>query len=284
MEFCCHVDDNQRMPKASMAKDADEGVASMPEHPSILDKAFEILLAFNGRDRVLTLTELARASGLPKSTVHRLLARLVRLEAVERHGEGYKLGLGLVRLSATTLAGHLRDVALPYLTELRRWSGHTAQLAVLRQGDVVYLERLHRQGDSLATEVGMRLPACRTAMGRAILAFLPEEEMSSFVGAHVTLGSAEPFVSAEQFMLMLREVRREGLAQEHDEIMPGMSCLAAPIVPVRYANAAISLAYRSGAPLPVSVSAALREAAALISRELRTGLIGDHNRWLSPHL
>src|SRR4051794_26790872 len=112
------------------------------ESPSILSKAFELLRAFNSAERVMTLSELSRAAHLPKSTVHRLLARLVELDAVEHHGDGYKLSLGLMQLGATTPAASMRDLALPYLAGLHRWTGETVHFGVLRQFDVVYLEKL----------------------------------------------------------------------------------------------------------------------------------------------
>ena len=91
------------------------------EVASILNKAFDLLYAFNENTRVMTLSELARASGLPKSTVHRLLARLVDLGALEHHRSGYKLGLGLLQLGSTTPAANMRDLATPILVALQRW-------------------------------------------------------------------------------------------------------------------------------------------------------------------
>ena len=70
--------------------------------PSILSKAFDLLRAFNSGERVMTLSELSRASGLSKSTVHRLLARLIDLGAIEHHRAGYRVGL--LHLSETLVA------------------------------------------------------------------------------------------------------------------------------------------------------------------------------------
>ena len=106
--------------------------------PSILSKAFDLLYAFNGRERVMTLSELSKASGLPKSTVHRLLARLIDLGAIEPHGVGYKIGLEMFQLGSVTPASALRDMAVPYLATVHRWTGHTVLLGVLRSFDVVF--------------------------------------------------------------------------------------------------------------------------------------------------
>ena len=69
---------------------------------SILSKAFDLLRAFNSNERVMSLTELSEASGLAKSTVHRLLARLVELGAIEHHRDSYRIGIEIFRLGVTT--------------------------------------------------------------------------------------------------------------------------------------------------------------------------------------
>ena len=86
-----------------------------PEPPSILSKAFDLLRAFDQTARVMTLSELARAANLPKSTVHRLLARLIDLDVIEHHAQGYRLSLSLIQLGATTPAAGLRELAAPHL-------------------------------------------------------------------------------------------------------------------------------------------------------------------------
>ena len=112
--------------------DSTENVRRSPvsEPPSILSKAFGVLRAFDSVNRVMTLSEIARASGLPKSTVHRLLARLLELDVVELHGDsGYKIGLGLLQIGAVSPAISMRDKAMPYLHSLSRWTRCEVQLA-----------------------------------------------------------------------------------------------------------------------------------------------------------
>jgi DNA-binding IclR family transcriptional regulator len=65
--------------------------------------------------------------------VHRLLARLVELGAIEPHGAGYKIGLELFQMGSVTPAYAMRDTAMPYLAAVHRWTGHLVSLAVLRQ-------------------------------------------------------------------------------------------------------------------------------------------------------
>ena len=249
---------------------------------TIIDKAFTILLAFNGDERVLTLSEIARACGLPKSTVHRVLGRLILHDAVERHGERYKLGLGLVQFGATSLAGLLRDVSLPYLTALRRWTGQRVELTVLRQADAVCLERLDDTPRSIQ-DIGLRVPAHRSAAGRVILAFSSDRSVPEEVMANVMSGDLEPRSAKDRFTDALRAVRERGVAREQDETAAGVSSVAAPIVPVNQANAAVSLVFPTGYQLPSTADLALKDATARIAAELRTYLVGEQRgRWLPP--
>src|SRR5699024_10274570 len=95
------------------------------EPNSILSKAFQVLKAFDSTDRVLSLSQVSRVSGLPKSTVHRLIGRLVDLGALEPHRSGYRIGLTIFQIGANMPVHGLRDRALPYLAALHRWSGQT---------------------------------------------------------------------------------------------------------------------------------------------------------------
>lgn len=248
--------------------------------PSILSKAFDVLHAFDSTNRVMTLSELSRASGLPKSTVHRLLGRLVELKAVEHHGAaGYKIGLDLLRIGSASPALRLRDCAMPHLTALQRWTGQAVHLGVLRRFDVVYLERLEPAHlvDSPVT-VGGRLPAHCTAIGKALLAYEDPQELAMFLPSPLPALTPHSVTSISTLIEQLRQVRRLGLAQEHNESREGLMCLAAPIVMRGYAVGALSVAYPEGVRPDPKVSSALREAAARIAKEGQV-MIGPSTRW-----
>lgn len=240
------------------------------EPPSILSKAFDLLHAFNATDRVLTLTELSRAAQLPKSTVHRLLARLVELDAVEHHGSGYKLSLGLMQLGATTPASVLRDLALPHLAALHSWTGETVHLGVLRKFDVFYLERLARpDSPSVVSRVGARLPANCTAIGKALLAWEDLDDLADFLPCPMPTLTPQSVSDVGKLIDTLRRAKADGLARDRDEAMPGLSCVAAPIVVKGSAVGAVSLAYRSAASLKPRAETLLRETTARIARDAR---------------
>src|SRR5882757_4866950 len=246
---------------------------STVEPPSILTKAFDLLHAFNHKDRVLTLSELARAAQLPKSTVHRLLARLIELDAVEHHGAGYKLSLGLMQLGATTPAASMRDLALPYLAGLHRWTGETVHFGVLRQFDVVYLEKLARSNSPVVlSRVGGRLPANCTAIGKALLAWEDLDDLAAFLPSPMPKLTPGSVSNVDNLIAELHEVKGHGLARERNEAQPGLSCVAAPVVVRGIAVAAVSVGYVSDTTLNPRVDTALRDTARQIAREVGDSL------------
>jgi len=140
---------------------------------AVIDRISLVLDAFDGPGR-LTLAQIVRRTGLPRSSAHRMLERLVQLRWLRRSGRDYELGMRLVELGS--LAVHqdrLVRAASPLLGELHRATGLVVHLAVLHGPDVVYLEKI---GDrTIPTRVGGRQPAHCTAVGKAILAHCDQD-------------------------------------------------------------------------------------------------------------
>ena len=250
------------------------------EAPSILSKAFDLLRAFNPHERVMTLSELARASGLPKSTVHRLLARLIELNAIEPHRSGYKLGLGLLQLGSMTPAGYMRELAMPYLAHLHTWSGHTVHLGVLRQFDVVYLEKLAPANTrSTIPTVGARLPAHCTALGKALMAYENLDDLADFLPSPLPMMTPMTITDVDKLIVELRKVRDEGLARERDEAQLGLACVGAPVIVHGFAVAAVSVGFPSDASPPAGLDHALRSTNARISKDTTAGLARGREHW-----
>lgn len=250
------------------------------ETPSILTKAFDLLRAFNANERVMTLSELSRASGLPKSTVHRLLARLVDLGAVEHHRAGYKIGMGLLQLGASTPAGYMRDLAMPHLTKLHQWTGQTVLMGALRGFDVVYLEKLAQPNSPASiVSIGARLPANCTALGKALLAYENLEDLADFLPYPMPRMTPKSVDSVETLIGQLRRVRAEGVARECEEAQPGLACVAAPIVMNGFAVGAISVGFSSSDPPAMNASGAVRTTASQIVAELEDGLADGREHW-----
>src|SRR5579884_4179311 len=158
-------------------------------------KALQILEAFDGEHRTLRVTDLARGLGLPKSTVHGLLRTLGARGFVRQVEGGRAYGPGPALLRLATMVDRevlLVEAARGPLRELARGTEETAKLGVRVGLSVVVLEAvesprvLHTRGD-----VGVVAPLYCTALGKAVLAFLPKEERERIVGA-LTLRAYTP--------------------------------------------------------------------------------------------
>jgi DNA-binding IclR family transcriptional regulator len=217
-----------------------EAVATVePATPTaVIDRISLVLDAFEGPGR-LTLAQIVRRTGLPRSSAHRMLDRLVQLRWLRRSGRDYELGMRLVELGS--LAVHqdrLVRAASPLLGELHRATGLVVHLAVLDGADVVYLEKVgDRMIGAIPTRVGGRQPAHCTAVGKAILAYRDEETAVDLQARKTKYSIA----SSSQLAVELAKVRAHGIAFEREESLLGYGCVAAPIGGPGDAVAAVSV-------------------------------------------
>ncbi|WP_328396046.1 IclR family transcriptional regulator [Nocardia sp. NBC_00416] len=226
---------------------------------AVLDRVSLVLDAFDGPGR-LTLAQIVRRTGLPRSSAHRILERLVHLRWLRRDGRDYELGLRLMELGS--LAVHqdrLHRAAVPFLHELHRATGYVVHLAVLDGSDVVYLDKIGgRLAGAVPTRVGGRQPAHCTAVGKAILAYA--DDRHGEVAGKDPLGSKTRYsiATAAQLRAELARVRAHGVAFEREESLSGFGCVAAPIGEIGEAVAAVSICgpvdrmsfdHRLGAPV-----------------------------------
>ena len=196
------------------------------ETPSaVIDRVSLVLDAFDGPGR-LTLAQIVRRTGLPRSSAHRMLERLVQLRWLRRSGRDYELGMRLVELGS--LAVHqdrLHRASIPLLHDLHRATGLVVHLAVLDGSDVMYLEKIgDRMIAAIPTRVGGRQPAHCTAVGKAILAYNADADTNLEIRkTKYSIGTAS------QLAAELVKVRAHGFAFEREESVPGFGCVAAPI-------------------------------------------------------
>jgi DNA-binding IclR family transcriptional regulator len=143
---------------------------------AMIDRVASVLEVFEGR-REVTLAQVCRRAGLPRSSAHRILQRLVEFGWVERTGFTYTLGIRMFELGAQVSRNNpLHQAASPFLADLHRATGLGVHLSALAGVDVVHLEQLAgRAGRSADFPPGTRSPAVHTAAGRAVLAAMPAE-------------------------------------------------------------------------------------------------------------
>ncbi|MCK8616284.1 IclR family transcriptional regulator [Gordonia sp. C13] len=179
------------------------------------------------------VSELGRRAGLSKSTAFRVLAMLERNGFVERAGTDYRLGTRLHDLGRSMQApgqDRLRDLLIPFVTDLFTATGETVHLAVLQGTDVVYLAKLygHRHFPS-PSRIGGRMPAHCTAVGKALLAYDPEHAQRVLDGP-MDRPTERTIHDPAALTAELALVRRQGIAVEINESRPGLTCVAAPIL------------------------------------------------------
>lgn len=254
-----------------------------PDPPSILSKAFELIRAFNETARVMTLSELARAAELPKSTVHRLLARLIELDVIEHAPQGYRLSLSMVQVGATTPAAGLRELASPHLGALLNFTGQTVCLGVPRQLDIVLLERLSPRGRSESlSAIGSRLPATCTALGKALLAYEDLMQLQKHLPSRLPQLTPHSVSTSDELVAQLHQVRARGVAYVVDESRVGISAVAAPITiqdTVPRAVAAVSVSFPTGTSSFAKIEGALKHTAGRLSVDATAHAVA-RRRWL----
>lgn len=199
-----------------------------------VDRALRILEEFNTKERVLGVTEIAKRLGLNKSTCFGLLQTLYSRGYLEQDSDTgkYKLGLKLFELGLTYESGiEIREIAKPHLRELVEKTFETVHLVIRDKTEAVYIEKVEGPGAiRMISQVGKRVHLHCTGVGKAILAFLPDDEVDSILKK----GPLEQFtwntiVDKEKLKHHLHEVRERGYCIDDEEIEVGLRCVAAPI-------------------------------------------------------
>lgn len=239
---------------------------------SVLSRCFAILDCFGPDSAELTLSMIAQRSGLPTSTVHRLLGEIVEWGGLVRDSEtgSYTVGRRLWRLgSAAPQERHIRDAALPHMEDLLEATQQIVHLAVLHDGQALYLEKLAVRGaPDVTTGVGRYLPLHATGPGRVIAAFRSPEFIEDMLRDRLQALTTSTITAADDVRRSLAEIRQTGYCFSRDEVINGVSSVAAPIRDhTGEVCAAISVVVPSAAHLSAFI-APVRLAALGISRDL----------------
>jgi DNA-binding IclR family transcriptional regulator len=222
------------------------------------------------------LSDLARNLGLSRSTVHGLLATMRQRGFVTQDGNGhYALGIKLFELGTLAVSRlDLRTIAGPILQRLVDEFKETVHLVVGDGLDVVYIDKRESpQSMRIVSQVGRRLPAYCTSVGKAMLAFLPEEELDELLTrVELQPWTHNTITDKGKLKAHLREVRRRGYALDNEEIFDGLRCVGAPIRDhSKQVVAALSIAgpsVRLGSDRINEIIPAVVEAATEISHQL----------------
>lgn len=200
-------------------------------HSSPVDRAFDVLRA-TAAGTGLTLSEIARETGLAKSTTLRLLTALERNGAVTRIGQRYRLGPLVHELDPIPTSPayeRIRRVLTPFLAHLFEATRATVHLAALHGDEVVYLNKLHGPRPIPSpSRIGGGLPAYCTGVGKAMLAF-DDAAAQRVAQGPLVAWTDTTLTSADALAVELADIRKRKRSLDRAELTPGLYCVAAPV-------------------------------------------------------
>lgn len=250
----------------------------MKEQPSTaVARALNVLEMLAAHTGGLTHSEISRELDIPKSSASYLLHTLEQRGYLrrERTTGKYYLGLKVLSLNRGVLTGlDIRELALPVLRSLVERVQLTAHLAVLDHGQAVYVEKVEAPGFiKMDTWVGRRMDIHSTSVGKALVAWRPQEEVQAILREHGLRKRAPRTITvASKFLRELEKVRTQGYAVDDEENSLEVRCVAAPVFdPLDQVQAAVGVTGTiievDKARLP-KLAELVREAARRISRQL----------------
>jgi len=190
-------------------------------------------MAFGRRNSALGISEIARSTGLSKAVVHRIVSTFVErgLLTYETASRRYRLGPAAVTLGARALdTSPLRRAAREALVELQRQTGETATVSARVPGGRVYLDQVEStQEIKMTVEIGRCFDLHSGSSGRAILAFLSEDEQEDILSRPLGRQTAATVTDPDALRASLRETRATGVCHSEGERQEGAASLAAPV-------------------------------------------------------
>jgi IclR family pca regulon transcriptional regulator len=198
-----------------------------------LEKGLLVIEAFDASRPRLTLSDVAKLTGITRAAARRYLLTLTRLNYADFDGRYFTLNprilrLGYAYLSSASLSARVQ----PFLEQISEATGESSSAAILDGDDIVYIARsATRRIMSIGLGVGSRLPAYCTSLGRAILAYQPEDVIAAYL-QRVRLEARTPKTVTDQteFRAVLEATRAQGYALVNEELEFGLRSIAVPVI------------------------------------------------------
>lgn len=212
---------------------------STTEHVQSLARGLDVIRVFtagpesgSGQMRgALTLTEVAERTGLSRATARRFLLTLTDLGYVSQRERTFELTPKVLELGYSYFASaDLPQIIQPVLEDVSAHLGESVSAAVLDGTDIVYIARAHiRRIMRINLNVGTRLPAYATSMGRVLLAYLPEQETHQGLRFPLQPLTPHTVTNPDELMSALQTVRQRGWSLVEHELEVGLRSLAVPV-------------------------------------------------------
>jgi IclR family acetate operon transcriptional repressor len=200
-----------------------------------LERGIDLLYLFSAEKPILSLDDISQALELPESTAYRLAATLCKKSVLARRasGKGYELHASLLRLLGLVHSRiDIASIALPSLEALARESGETSQLCLLQGNEVVCAEAVCSANTiRFMPEKGRAVPLHTSALGRAVLAFLPETFLARYI-RRPGLHAMTPYTVTDPRKVrgILAQIRAQGWAVSFQQNLLGARGVAVPVV------------------------------------------------------
>jgi IclR family KDG regulon transcriptional repressor len=200
-----------------------------------LERALQILCAFNRDRQELSLTQLSKILALSKTTVLRLCSTLIKYKFLtcDHHSKQYSLGLKLFDLGSVVLSSFsVRRAASPYITQLQSKLGETMFMGILLDDELVYIDKQEdpRNPILFGSQIGTRRPPYFGMLGQVLMAFLPDSEVDRILEKNPLKASTKKSLTNEkEFKKRLHIIREQGFFVNKEEAIDGGTGIAAPI-------------------------------------------------------
>jgi IclR family transcriptional regulator, pca regulon regulatory protein len=197
-----------------------------------LDRGLAVIRAFGPDRERLSLSEVARATGLTRAATRRFLLTLVKLGYVRNDGREFSLRPRVLELGYAYLSGlGMPEVAAPHLEELVAQVRESSSISVLDGHHIIYVARVPtKRIMTVSISVGTRFPAYATSMGRVLLAGMSQEDLDRYLAeADFEAFTARTITDPDRLREIVSDVAKQGYAIVDQELEEGLRAIAAPI-------------------------------------------------------
>ena len=206
--------------------------AGSRDHVGSFARGLQVMEILAAHPAGLTLTETAEEAGLTRAGARRFLLTLVASGYAVQDGRKFLLSPRLISVARAWLSGSsLWSFAEPFMRAVSQRLNESCSAAVLADEDVVYVARVAgRRILSVALDVGTRLPACCTSMGRVLLSDLPPAELDAFLaGATIRANTPKTVTDRGALAALIAKAGRDGYAVVDEELEVGLRSIAVPV-------------------------------------------------------
>jgi|YelNatPaOPRAMG01_1025707.scaffolds.fasta_scaffold13169_1 DNA-binding IclR family transcriptional regulator len=196
-----------------------------------IEKALEVLGLFT-KFPVLTVTEVSKRTGYPKSTISGLLNTLCKYNILEKlETNGFRLGIKTFELGFRYLNGlEMYSVARLWAERLSKEEQEAVHVAIRRGTEVYIIIDVQPPSAYMAIlQTGMNIPAHSTALGKVLLAYLPDKELDAFLRLPLQRLTEHTIIAPEKLRDELSNIRKTGFAIDNEESINGLMCISTPI-------------------------------------------------------